>query len=90
MVLIHLIGANPEEHQRLLALGTLEAQIVRVSQQCSSYLRSHRLNPSYRVIGDLRWSQERDPRERHSGACPRALASHGRTRYVVTSTAPCT
>ena len=69
MMLIHSIGANPEEQQRLRTLGTLEAQNIRVSQQRSPYLCSHRLNPLYGVIGDLRWSQERDLRERHSRAC---------------------
>ena len=31
VILMHQIGANPEEHQRLGMLGTLERQNVRVS-----------------------------------------------------------
>lgn len=31
-MLIHMIGANPEEQQRLHMLGTLEEEIVKVIQ----------------------------------------------------------
>ena len=83
-MLIYLIGANPEEQQRLHMLGTLEDEIFKVSQrqQCSSYLCSDRLNPVSGAIGVLWWTQERSPRERHSPACPRSLASHDRTGCV--------
>ena len=36
IVLMHRIGPNTEEHQRLGMLGTLERQNMRVSRHCSS------------------------------------------------------
>ena len=52
MVLLQLIGANPEEQQRLRMLGALEAQNVKVSRQSLPCPHNHLLIP-FRMLQDV-------------------------------------
>ena len=87
VALVHCIGTNPDEQERLRILGELNAQNIRVGQQyylscgCNTLLFTG-------VTGVPWWTQEYAPREWHPGAYDRSLVPHGRTGCVTYSLKP--
>ena len=80
---MHRIGANPDEHQRLGMLGTLERQNVEVSRHSAPRLFA--LIPSSDAIGLPWFRHEPAPRQGRFGTCPQTLGIQDRIRCAMTT-----